>query len=359
LSPLVLEAAEVDQLKAWARRPKTAQALALRSRIVLRCAAGEGIDSNTVVADELAIGRGTVAKWRARFLADRLDGLLDEPRPGRPRTVTDEQVEEVITTTLESAPRDATHWSTRSLAAELGMSASAVQRIWKAFGLQPHRQESWKLSKDPLFVDKVKDVVGLYLDPPERAVVLCVDEKSQIQALDRTAPILPMLPGTPQRATHDYKRHGTSSLYAALDIASGQVIGSLHARHRAIEFKKFLTLIDSQVPDHLDVHLVLDNASTHKTPAIHRWLLAHPRFHVHFTPTSSSWLNLVERWFSELTTKKLQRGAHTSVRALNTDIRNWIKTWNENPRPYVWTKTSDQILESIARYCTRIIESGH
>jgi transposase len=359
LSPLVLSAAEVDQLKTWARRPKTAQALALRSRIVLRCGADEGLDSNTVVAEELGIGRGTVAKWRARFLVERLDGLLDEPRPGRPRTVTDAQVEEVITTTLESAPRDATHWSTRSLATELGMSASAVQRIWKAFGLQPHRQESWKLSKDPLFVDKVKDVVGLYLDPPERAVVLCVDEKSQIQALDRTAPILPMLPGTPQRATHDYKRHGTSSLYAALDIASGQVIGSLHARHRAVEFKKFLTLIDSQVPDHLDVHLVMDNASTHKTPAIHRWLLAHPRFTVHFTPTSSSWLNLVERWFSELTTKKLQRGAHTSVRALNSDIRNWIKTWNENPRPYVWTKTSDQILESIARYCTRITESGH
>jgi transposase len=359
LSPLVLSAAEVDQLKAWARRPKTAQALALRSRIVLRCAAGQGLDKNTVVAADLAIDRGTVAKWRARFLAERLDGLLDEPRPGRPRTVTDEQVEQVITTTLESAPRDATHWSTRSLAAELGMSASAVQRIWKAFGLQPHRQESWKLSKDPLFVDKVKDVVGLYLDPPERAVVLCVDEKSQIQALDRTAPILPMLPGTPQRATHDYKRHGTSSLYAALDIASGQVIGSLHARHRAIEFKKFLTLIDQQVPDHLDVHLVMDNASTHKTPAIHRWLLAHPRFTVHFTPTSSSWLNLVERWFSELTTKKLQRGAHTSVRALNADIRNWINTWNDNPRPYVWTKTSDQILESIARYCGRIIESGH
>jgi transposase len=359
LSPLVLEAAEVDQLKAWARRPKTAQALALRSRIVLRCAAGEGTDSNTVVADELALGRGTVAKWRARFLSERLEGLLDEPRPGRPRTVTDEQVEEVITRTLESAPRDATHWSTRSMAAEVGLTQSAVSRIWRAFGLQPHRQESWKLSKDPLFVDKVKDVVGLYLDPPERAVVLCVDEKSQIQALDRTAPILPMLPGTPQRATHDYKRHGTSSLYAALDIATGQVIGSLHSRHRAIEFKKFLTTIDNEVPDHLEVHLVMDNASTHKTPAIKRWLVAHPRFIVHFTPTSSSWLNLVERWFGELTTKKLQRGAHTSVRALNADIRAWIKTWNENPRPYVWTKTSDQILESIARYCTRINDSGH
>jgi transposase len=359
LVPLVLDESERSQLESWSRRPKTAQALALRARIVLRCAADEGVDTNTVVAVDLDLGRGTVAKWRSRFLSDRLDGLLDEPRPGRPRTVTDEQVEQVIATTLESTPRNATHWSTRSLAAELGMSPSAVQRIWRAFGLQPHRQDSWKLSKDPLFVDKVKDVVGLYLDPPERAVVLCVDEKSQIQALDRTAPILPMLPGTPARATHDYKRHGTSSLYAALDIASGKVIGSLHARHRAIEFKRFLTLIDSQVPAHLDVHLVMDNVSTHKTPAIKRWLLAHPRFTVHFTPTSSSWLNLVERWFSELTTKKLQRGAHTSVRALNTDIRNWIKTWNENPRPYVWTKTSDQILESIARYCTRITESGH
>jgi transposase len=359
LIPLVLDDAEVEQLAAWARRPKTAQALALRSRIVLRCAAGAGTDSNTVIAEELAITRGTVAKWRARFLADRLDGLLDEPRPGRPRTISDSQVEEVITKTLETAPRDATHWSTRSMAAEVGLNQTAVSRIWRAFGLQPHRQESWKLSKDPLFVDKVKDVVGLYLDPPERAVVLCVDEKSQIQALDRTAPILPMLPGTPQRATHDYKRHGTSSLYAALDIATGQVIGSLHSRHRAIEFKKFLTTIDNEVPEHLDVHLVMDNASTHKTPAIRRWLLAHPRFTVHFTPTSSSWLNLVERWFSELTTKKLQRGAHTSVRALNTDIRNWIKTWNENPRPYVWTKTSEQILDSIARYCGRISDSGH
>jgi transposase len=268
-------------------------------------------------------------------------------------------VEAVIVKTLESAPRDATHWSTRSMAAETGLNQTAVSRIWRAFGLQPHRQESWKLSKDPQFVDKVKDVVGLYLAPPERAVVLCVDEKSQIQALDRTSPILPMLPGTPQRATHDYKRHGTSSLYAALDLTTGKVIGSLHARHRAIEFKKFLTTIDREVPDDLAVHLVLDNASTHKTPAIQRWLVAHPRFVVHFTPTSSSWLNLVERWFSELTTKKLQRGAHTSVRALNADIRGWIKTWNDNPRPYVWTKTANQILESIARYCTRINDSRH
>ncbi len=271
----------------------------------------------------------------------------------------DDQVEEVITKTLESTPRNATHWSTRSMAEEVGLSQTAITRIWRAFGLYPHRQDSWKLSRDPQFVDKVKDVVGLYLAPPERAVVLCVDEKSQIQALDRTAPILPMLPGTPQRATHDYKRHGTSSLYAALDIATGKVIGQLHARHRAVEFKKFLATIDREVPDHLAVHLVMDNVSTHKTPAIQRWLLAHPRFVVHFTPTSSSWLNLVERWFSELTTKKLKRGAHTSVRALNADIRSWIDTWNDHPRPYVWTKTSDQILESISRYCQRINASGH
>ena len=265
----------------------------------------------------------------------------------------------MITRTLETTPKDATHWSTRSLAAELGMSQSAVSRIWRAFGLQPHRQDSWKLSKDPQFIDKVRDVVGLYLDPPEAAVVLCVDEKSQIQALDRTAPILPMMPGVPARATHDYRRAGTSSLYAALDIGTGKVIGSLHARHRAIEFKNFLIKIDKEVPAEFEVHVVLDNASTHKTPAVKRWLLAHPRFVLHFTPTSSSWLNLVERWFGELTTKKLQRGTHRSVRALNTDIREWIDTWNDNPRPYVWTKTADQILDSIARYCTRINDSGH
>ncbi|TDO55250.1 transposase [Kribbella sp. VKM Ac-2571] len=328
----------------------------MRSRIVL--AAADGL-STSAVARKLDVNVTTARRWRARFVEQGLDGLLDEPRPGRPRTVSDEQVEAVITTTLETTPKDATHWSTRSLAAELGLSQSAVSRIWRAFGLQPHRQASWKLSKDPLFIDKVHDVVGLYLDPPERAVVLCVDEKSQIQALDRTAPIFPMMPGTPARASHDYKRAGTSSLYAALDLASGKVIGSLHARHRAIEFKKFLQTIDREVPADLDVHVVLDNASTHKTPAVKRWLAAHPRFVLHFTPTSSSWLNLVERWFGELTTKKLQRGTHRSVRELNTDIRAWINTWNENPRPYVWTKTADQILESIAKYCTRINDSRH
>ena len=335
---------------------KSATALAVRARIVLAAADGLG---NTAIAHELGIAVVSARKWRSRFLAARLEGLTDEPRPGRPRTVTDEQVEAVITRTLESAPADATHWSTRSLAGELGLSQSAVSRIWRAFGLQPHRQDAWKLSKDPQFIDKVRDVVGLYLDPPERAVVLCVDEKSQIQALDRTAPILPMMPGVPARATHDYVRAGTSSLYAALNLTTGKVIGSLHARHRAVEFKKFLTTIDRQVPAEFDVHVVLDNASTHKTPAIKRWLLAHPRFHLHFTPTSSSWLNLVERWFGELTTKKLQRGTHRSVRELNTDIRSWIATWNDNPRPYIWTKTADQILDSIAKYGTRINDSGH
>lgn len=344
------------QLTAWARRATSANALAMRSRIVL--AAADGL-STSAVARKLDIHVGTARRWRARFLDQSLEGLLDEPRPGRPRTVVDEHVEEVITRTLETTPKDATHWSTRSLAAELGMSQTSVSRIWRAFGLQPHRQDSWKLSRDPQFVDKVHDVVGLYLNPPEAAVVLCVDEKSQIQALDRTAPVLPMMPGTPARATHDYIRSGTSSLYAALDVGTGQVISSLHARHRAIEFKKFLVKIDAEVPDGLDVHVVLDNASTHKTPAVKRWLQAHPRFVLHFTPTSSSWLNLVERWFGELTTKKLRRGTHRSVRALNADIRSWVANWNQDPKPYVWTKTADDILASIARYCTRINDSRH
>src|SRR4051794_1598402 len=344
------------QLTSWARRRTSAQALALRSRIVLLAADGL---NNSEIAQRLGVQRPMVRKWRGRFAEHRLDGLTDEPRPGRPRTITDEEVEAVVIKTLESTPKDATHWSTRSMAREVGLTQSAVLRIWQAFGLQPHRQDTWKLSKDPQFIDKVRDVVGIYLNPPERAVVLCVDEKSQIQALDRTAPILPMLPGTPERATHDYKRSGTSSLYAALDITSGKVIGALHSRHRAIEFKKFLQTIDREVPADLDVHLVLDNSSTHKTPAIRTWLTAHPRFVLHFTPTSSSWLNLVERWFAELTTKRLRRGAHRSVRQLNTDIRAWIETWNADPKPFIWTKTADEILESIARYCTRINESRH
>jgi transposase len=296
-APVVLSAAERGRLESWTRRRTSAQALALRSRIVLLAAEGR---NNTEIARELGVHRNVAGKWRSRFLEHRLDGLTDEPRPGRPRMITDEQVEEVVIKTLETTPTDATHWSTRSMAREVGLTQSAVLRIWKAFGLQPHRRQTWKLSKDPLFIDTVRDVVGLYLYPPERAVVLCVDEKSQIQALDRTAPILPMLPGTPERATHDYRRAGTSSLYAALDLTTGRVIGRLHSRHRAIEFKQFLQTLDREVPAHLDVHLILDNSSTHKTPAIQRWLAAHPRFVVHFTPTSSSWLNLVERWFAEL-----------------------------------------------------------
>jgi transposase len=348
--------AEREQLESWSRRLTSAQALAQRSRIVLLVA--DGLRTGEV-AQRLGVHRNTVAKWRRRFEAERLDGLVDEPRPGRPRTVTDAHVDAVITRTLESTPKDATHWSTRSMAAEVGLTQSAVHRIWRAFGLQPHRAETFKLSRDPQFVAKVKDVVGLYLNPPERAVVLCVDEKSQIQALDRTQPILPMAPGLPERATHDYKRHGTSSLYAALDVSTGKVIGALHGRHRAIEFKQFLQRLDREVPADLDVHVILDNSSTHKTPAIHKWLTAHPRFVLHFTPTSSSWLNLVERWFAELTNKKLRRGAHRSVAQLNTDIRAWIQTWNHDPKPFVWTKTAEQILASIARYCTRINESGH
>ena len=347
---------ERAQLESWARRRTSAQALALRSRIVLLAADGL---NNTAIAGRLGVHRPMVRKWRGRFAEHRLDGLSDEPRPGRPRTIADDKVEEVVVKTLETTPTHATHWSTRSLAAEVGLTQSAVLRIWQAFGLAPHRQETWKLSKDPLFIDKVRDVVGLYLNPPERAVVLCVDEKSQIQALDRTAPILPMLPGVPERATHDYKRAGTSSLYAALDLTTGKVISALHSRHRAIEFKQFLATLEREVPADLDVHLVLDNSSTHKTPAIQKWLLAHPRFVLHFTPTSSSWLNLVERWFGELTNKLLRRGTHRSVAALNADIRAWIETWNDEPKPYIWTKTADQILESIARYCTRINDSRH
>ena len=351
-----LSEAEREQLESWSRRLTTAQALAQRSRIVLLVA--EGLRTGEV-AQRLGVHRNTVSKWRRRFEAERLDGLVDEPRPGRPRTVTDAHVDAVITKTLESTPKDATHWSTRSMASEVGLTQSAVHRIWRAFGLQPHRAETFKLSRDPQFVAKVRDVVGLYLDPPERAVVLCVDEKSQIQALDRTQPILPMQPGLPERATHDYKRHGTSSLYAALDVSSGKVIGSLHSRHRAIEFKKFLQQIDREVPADLQVHLILDNYATHKTPAIQKWLTLHPRFVLHFTPTSASWLNLVERWFSELTTRKLRRGTHRSVRELNTDIRTWIANWNEDPKPYVWVKTTDQILDNLTQYLNRINDSRH
>jgi transposase len=345
---------ERQTLERWARRRASSQALALRCRIVLACA--EGL-SNVEAGKRLGVHAATVGKWRGRFATHRLEGLVDEPRPGAPRTITDEQVERVITKTLEETPTDATHWSTREMARATGMSQTAIVRIWRAFGLKPHLDQAWKLSTDPQFIDKVRDVVGLYLNPPEAAVVLCVDEKSQIQALDRTAPVLPLLPTTPQRRSHDYTRHGTTNLYAALEVASGLVISQMTPRHRAAEFKQFLARIDRAVPAGLDVHVICDNSSTHSTAEIRRWLLRHPRFHLHFTPTYSSWLNLVERWFAELTSKWLKRGTHRSVAELTASIQSWIDAWNDAPRPFVWTKTADQIFENITRYLQRISNS--
>lgn len=356
LKPVVLTADERTTLESWARRRTTAQALALRARIILHAADGA---SNTVSARRERVTKATIGKWRGRFLDKRLEGLLDEPRPGVPRTITDADVEAVITKTLESTPRDATHWSTRSMAKASGLSQSAISRIWRAFALQPHRVETFKLSKDPLFVEKVRDIVGLYLDPPDRALVLCVDEKSQIQALDRSAPILPLQPGVPERRTHDYRRHGTTSLFAALDVATGKVIGECHRRHRSQEFLQFLKTIDGRVPSELDLHLILDNYGTHKTPRVRRWLAAHPRFHLHFTPTGASWLNLVERWFALLSEKQIKRGAHRSTRALESAIRAYLDLTNHSSTPFVWTKTADEIFASIARYCQRISDSGH
>ncbi len=355
--PVILTKAERETLEAWSRRPKTSQALALRARIVLACADDHRPD--TIIARDLGIFRNTVGKWRSRFQEDRLDGLLDEPRPGAPRKIGDKEIERLIALTLETAPKGATHWSTRTMAKATGFSQSAVSRIWRAFSLQPHRQETFKLSKDPLFVEKVRDIVGLYMNPPTKAVVLCVDEKSQIQALDRTQPLLPMMPGVAERRSHDYVRHGTTSLFAALNVATGNVIGALHRRHRAEEFKKFLITIDENVPAHLDVHLILDNLSTHKTPAIKRWLLRHPRFHIHFTPTSASWINLVERWFALLTERQLRRGTHRSTRDLERAIKEFLDVHNNDPKPFIWTKTADQILESLSRFCRRISDSGH
>jgi len=352
----VLTDEERQTLQRWARRAKSSQALAQRCRIVLGCAAGK---SNKQVATELGVSAQMVCKWRQRFVASRLDGLADDPRPGAPRTITDEAVEEVIVATLERQPNDATHWSRASMAAETGLSKSTVGRIWKAFGLKPHQVDTFKLSNDPQFIDKVRDVVGLYLDPPEKALVLCVDEKSQIQALDRSAPVLPMMPGMPERRTHDYVRHGITTLFAALNVATGEITGSIHRRHRATEFRKFLTKLDRDIPAELDVHLICDNYGTHKTPAVKRWLDLHPRFHMHFTPTYSSWLNQVERWFGLLTDKKLRRGAHRSIQALENDIRDWITTWNQNPRPFAWTKSADEILDRLNSYLQRIPGAGH
>lgn len=354
--PLALTDDERATLTRWARRAKSTQALATRSKIVL--ASAEGL-TNVAVAAKCGVEPHTVARWRKRFLEHRLDGLVDEPRPGRPATITADQIEDIVVTTLEETPKDATHWSRAKMAERTGLSKSTIGRIWKAFGLQPHREDGFKLSNDPLFVEKVYDIVGLYLDPPESAVVLSVDEKSQVQALSRSQPAFPMMPGMPEKRTHDYQRHGTTSLFAALNVADGTVISSIHRRHRAVEFKKFLTKIDHEVPEELDVHVICDNYGTHKHSSIPAWLAKHPRFQMHYTPTYASWINQVERLFAEVTRDLLQRSDHRSVQALEKDLRNWVKAWNENPNPFVWTKTADQILESLGRLLNRISGAGH
>lgn len=355
---LVLTDEERETLTRWSRRPKTSQSLALRSRIVLAC--GQGF-TNAEVAEDLEITRPTVGKWRRRFLEQRLDGLVDEPRPGAPRTIQDAEVERVVTMTLESKPKHATHWSTRGMAEATGLSQTAISRIWRTFHLQPHRTETFKLSTDPHFIDKVRDVVGLYMNPPEHAIVLSVDEKSQVQALDRSQPLLPLEPGRPERHTHDYARHGTTSLFAALNVATGKVIGECYQQHRHQEFIKFLERIDTSIPAKpgVAIHIVMDNSATHKTPRVRRWFERHPRFHVHFTPTSSSWLNQVERFFAEITEKRIRRGAFRSVSALKKAIRDYLDNHNENPKPFKWTADADRILARVAKVCKRINDSGH
>ena len=349
-SSLVLTDVEEQELTSLAHRSRSAPQLARRARIILACATGA---SNQTVARRLRVHPATVGDWRQRFVEQRVQGLFDEPRVGAPRRVTDQQIEAVIVRTLETTPRGATHWSTRDMAKATGLSAMTISRVWRAFGLQPHRSETFKLSPDPQLIDKVRDIVGLYLNPPEHAVVLCVDEKPQIQALDRTAPLLPLRPGQVERRTHDYVRHGTSSLFAALNVVEGRVLTAMHHRHRSVEFRKFLDQIEASVPPTLDVHLILDNYGTHKTPLIKKWLAKRPRFHVHFTPTYGSWLNLVERWFAELTTRQLRRGVHRSVRELEAAIAEFIAAHNEAPKPFVWTKTADEILANIARFAER------
>lgn len=351
-APLILTDMEQQHLTSMAHRARTVPHLARRARIVLACADGA---PNKVVAQRLRVTPATVGKWRTRFVETRVEGLIDEPRPGAPRSISDARVEQVVVRTLETTPRDATHWSTRGMANAMGLSRMTISRIWHAFGLKPHRSETFKLSPDPFLVDKVRDIVGLYIDPPAHAVVLCVDEKSQIQALDRTAPLLPLQPGQAERRTHDYRRHGTTTLFAALNVKAGTVLGATHRRHRAVEFRHFLDRIDASVPAALDVHIIMDNYGTHKTATIRAWFAKRPRFHVHFTPTYGSWINLVERWFADLTNKQLRRGVHHSVRALEAAIHRFIDMHNAEGRPFIWTKTADEILASIARFAQRTL----
>jgi len=354
--PLVLTAEETEKLNTMARRRKTSQAMAIRARIVLGCGSGA---ANSEVAGQLGVTAATVCKWRERFRLQRLEGLLDEPRPGAPRTITDAQVEDVITKTLETMPANSTHWSTRLMAAETGLTQNAIVRIWHAFGLQPHRVENFKFSKDPQFIEKVRDIVGLYMNPPDRAIVLCVDEKSQVQALNRTQPILPLAPGVPARQSHDYERHGVTSLFAAMDVASGVTIGSCYRRHRHQEFLRFLNDIDANLPGALDVHLVMDNYGTHKVAKVRAWLARRPRYHIHFTPTSGSWMNLVERLFAEVTERCVRRGSHTAVRSLEKAMLDYLDHRNSAPKPFVWTASADLILGKAERLCKRISRSGH
>ena len=354
--PLDVSPEEREKLAMLARRPKTAQAMAMRARIVLGCE--EGL-SNDAVAKKLRITAATVCKWRERFRVNRLEGLLDEPRPGAPRSIADKQVEAVVTKTLESMPANSTHWSTRLMAKRVGLSQTAVVRIWHAFGLQPHQVENFNFSKDPQFVEKVRDIVGLYMNPPDRAMVLCVDEKSQVQALNRTQPILPLGPGVPARQSHDYERHGVTSLFAAMDVASGVTISNCYRRHRHQEFLRFLNDVDANLPRGLDVHLVMDNYGTHKVNKVRGWLTRHPRYHVHFTPTSGSWLNLVERLFAEVTERCVRRGSHTAVGQLERAMLAYLDKRNQNPKPFVWTADADLILGKVERLCQRISNSGH
>ena len=350
--PLILTEEEQDRLQSLAHRARSQSLLARRARVVLACA--EGLD-NKAVARKLRCSPGMVGKWRSRFRQARLEGLYDEPRPGAPRKVTDAQVEQVVIQTLESTPRGETHWSTRGLAKATGLSRMTISRIWHAFGLQPHRSDTFKLSPDPQLIEKVRDIVGLYINPPDHALVLCVDEKSQIQALDRTQPLLPLRPGQLERRTHDYKRHGTTSLFAALELKTSRVIGQLHRRHRSREFRQFLDGIEAQVPVELEVHIIADNYGTHKTAMIRKWFAKRPRFHIHFTPTYGSWINLVERCFAELTNKRIRRGVFRSVKELETAILEYIDVHNQAPKPFLWTRTADQILDSIARYGQRTL----